>query len=471
MDFKPMIGLETHIELLTKSKIFCSCKNSFFASPNSSCCEICAGFPGAMPNLNKEAVSLAIKAGLSLSCKISNLISFSRKNYVYPDLPKGYQITQGEFPICKDGFFTLRNGKKIEIERIHLEEDAGKITKKDGTFLIDYNRAGVPLIEIVTHPCFSSPDEIKEYLENIALIMKSLNISDCKMHEGSLRCDVNISLCDENNTVSERVEIKNINSVNHIVKAVEYEIKRQQSLLAKNIKTERETRRYNVSEGITEPMRQKENKNDYMYLCEPDIPAIYITEDDINEIKQSLPPMPQVKIDEYIKLGLSYDEAFGIVKYKKISAYFDDILKLSENLHLSKNFIYSSLFKFLSSEDEKENFIAPVPAEKIAEVIFMLDKGEIAHQFFSRIFEKMLSSGKDFYSLFSKEDFSPLSSSQIDELISDALIQNPKAVNDFLSGKEKALLSIVGYIMKKTGGKANAKDILPLLKNAIKKEH
>ncbi len=471
MDFKPVIGLETHVELLTKSKIFCSCKNTFSASPNSSCCEICAGFPGAMPHLNKEAVSLAVKAGLSLSCKISNLFSFSRKNYIYPDLPKGYQITQGEFPICKDGFFTLRNGKKIEIERIHLEEDAGKITKKDGTFFIDYNRAGVPLIEIVTRPCFSSPDEIKEYLDNIALIMKSLNISDCKMQEGSLRCDVNVSLRDENNTFYERVEIKNVNSVSYIVKAVEYEIERQKSLLAKNIKIERETRRYNSAKGITESIRQKENKNDYMYLNEPDIPSIYITDDEINEIRQSLPQMPQVKIDEYIKLGLTYEEALGIVKYKKISNYFDDIIKLSKNVNLSKNFIYSNLFKLLSNENEKENFIPSVPAEKIAEVILMFDKGEVAHQFFSEIFEKMLSSGKDFYSLFTKEDFSPLSSSQIDELISDALSKNPKAVNDFLSGKEKALLSIVGYIMKKTEGKANAKDILPLLKNAIKKEH
>lgn len=277
MSYNVMIGMETHVELLTKSKIFCSCATSFNATPNTHCCPICMGLPGAMPSLNSEILNLASRAGKLTNCEISKTVSFDRKNYFYPDLPKGYQITQKNNPICKNGFLELSSGKKIRIKQIHMEEDAGKLIYRGDKILIDYNRSGVPLLEIVSEPDMSSSQEAREYIEKLCDLMKKEGISDCKMHEGSLRCDVNISVFKgEVLTELNKVEIKNINSFKFIANAIDYEIKRQIDILENGGKVEAETRRYNEKLKITEPMRKKETCSDYCYIIEPDLPAFNI---------------------------------------------------------------------------------------------------------------------------------------------------------------------------------------------------
>ena len=277
MSYKVKIGLETHIELLTKSKIFCSCATEFNAAPNTHCCPVCMGLPGSMPNFNKNVLRLAIMAGELTNCTINSKVTFDRKNYFYPDLPKGYQITQHRNPICMNGYIDISNGKKIRINRIHMEEDAGKILYKEGKILIDYNRSGIPLLEVVTEPDMESSLEAIEYLEKLCSLIKNANISDCKMHEGSLRCDVNISVY-QNGVDSVKVEIKNVNSFKFIEKAIEYEIKRQTEVLNSCGIIKSETRRYNEKLKITEPMRLKENRSDYRFIKEPDIP-IFKTND------------------------------------------------------------------------------------------------------------------------------------------------------------------------------------------------
>lgn len=277
MSFKVLIGVETHVELLTKSKIFCSCSTTFKASPNTHCCPVCMGLPGSMPNLNSEVLNLAIKTGKLTNCEISKTVSFDRKHYFYPDLPKGYQITQHKNPICKNGYVELIDGKKIKINNIHMEEDAGKLIYKDDEILIDYNRSGIPLLEIVSEPDISSSDEAVEFLKKLCDLLKESKISDCKMHEGSLRCDVNVSLFDEENNVKfNKVEIKNVNSFRYIKKAIDYEIERQMQVLNDGGKIVSETRSYNEKLKITEPMRTKELSSDYRYINEPDLPIIVI---------------------------------------------------------------------------------------------------------------------------------------------------------------------------------------------------
>lgn len=277
MSFKILIGMETHVELLTESKIFCFCSTAFKASPNTHCCPTCMGLPGSMPSLNSEVLNLAIKTGKLTNCKISKTVSFDRKHYFYPDLPKGYQITQHKNPICKDGYIELFDGKKVRINNIHMEEDAGKLIYKDDDILIDYNRSGVPLLEIVSEPDINSSDEAVEYLKNLCDLLKENKISDCKMHEGSLRCDVNVSLFDEKNNMKfNKVEIKNINSFKYIKKAIDYEVKRQMEILNDGGKIVSETRCYNEKLKITEQMRNKELSSDYRYIHEPDLSTIFI---------------------------------------------------------------------------------------------------------------------------------------------------------------------------------------------------
>ena len=279
MSYKAIIGIETHIELLTDSKIFCSCKNEFKAIPNTHCCPICMGLPGAMPSLNFKVLEFAIKAGKATNCEISDTVTFDRKNYFYPDLPKGYQITQFDNPICKNGYIEISNGKKIGINRIHMEEDAGKLIYKDNTILIDYNRSGVPLLEVVSEPDMNSALEAKEYVEKLCALIKNSGISDCKMHEGSLRCDINISVFKEGKTFNlKKVEIKNVNSFKYIAKAIDFEIKRQTEILEQGDEVKTETRRYNERLKVTEPMRQKETSSDYRYIREPDLPLFYTSQ-------------------------------------------------------------------------------------------------------------------------------------------------------------------------------------------------
>ena len=282
--FKMTSGFETHVELKTNTKIFCSCSNEFGAEPNTRCCPVCIGLPGAMPRLNKKVVEFAVRAGLALNCKISNLSYMDRKNYSYPDLPKAYQISQFDAPLCYDGFVELDSGKKIGITRIHIEEDAGKLIHKDDEILIDYNRAGVPLIEIVSEPHIESVEEAKEFVEKLRLIMRYTEVSDCKMQEGSMRCDVNVSVS-KNNDLGTRTEIKNMNSIANIAKAMEYEVKRQIEVLENGGKITQETLGFDEKTGTTYSMRTKEDADDYRFFREPDLLPLHISDEDIEKFR------------------------------------------------------------------------------------------------------------------------------------------------------------------------------------------
>ncbi|MDY4191517.1 MAG: Asp-tRNA(Asn)/Glu-tRNA(Gln) amidotransferase subunit GatB, partial [Oscillospiraceae bacterium] len=277
-EYELVAGLETHVELSTKAKIFCSCSTAFGGQPNSHCCPVCIGLPGTLPKLNRQVVRYAIRAGLALGCRISEISKMDRKNYVYPDLPKAYQISQFDKPLCRDGAVELSNGRTIRINRIHIEEDAGKLIHERGDTFVDYNRGGVPLIEIVTEPDFRSVGEVKEYVELLQLTMKYLGISDCRMEEGSLRCDVNLSVrAQGSEALGTRTEIKNMNSFTHIARAMEYEFSRQQELLASGEPVIQETLRYDTASGVTESMRSKEDAQDYRYFRDPDLVTIRVT--------------------------------------------------------------------------------------------------------------------------------------------------------------------------------------------------
>ena len=295
--YEMIAGLETHIELSTQTKIFCSCSTSFGSQPNTHCCPVCIGLPGALPVLNRRVVEFAVMAGLATNCRINTSSRMDRKNYVYPDLPKAYQISQYDRPLCEDGHLTLSNGRTIRITRIHIEEDAGKLVHADDNTYIDYNRGGVPLIEIVTEPDFRSVEEIREYLELLQLTMKTIGVSDCKMQEGSVRCDVNLSVrpmgCD---TFGIRTEIKNMNSFSFMEKAVAYEVQRQIEVIESGGTVVQETRRYNESEGITEGMRGKEDADDYRYFREPDLVAIELQSEQIEALLSQLPELPQQRL-------------------------------------------------------------------------------------------------------------------------------------------------------------------------------
>lgn len=442
------IGLETHIELLTESKIFCGCKNAFGKAPNTNCCEICTGMPGAMPYLNGKAVYLAVKAGAALKCKINEYSYMTRKNYVYPDLPKAYQITQGKIPLCENGELHLPSGSKVGIEHIHIEEDAGSLKHGNGKVLIDYNRAGVPLIEIVTKPDLKSGDEVKEYLEMLALTVKELGISDCKMQEGSLRCDINISV-----DGCERSEVKNVNSYSYAKKAADCEIKRQRELILAGIMPERETRRYDSGKNETYVMRKKEDSADYRYLDEPDILPVYVSKEEIKRAESSVGYLPTDRIRRYIREGVDRDTAYSMVKRPYAEKYFTTLSALTGDAFEAAKLVSSYVFKYPRDEGT-----APTP-ENVAEVLELIAEGKVGRSFSGKIFKEMFEKEKSFRELFSPEDFKELSDCELQAIVKEAIGQNSKAAEDFKSGKEKAVLPIIGYVMKKTEGRADAEKV------------
>lgn len=464
MEFSAKIGLETHVELLTKTKIFCRCKNEFSKEPDINCCEVCTGQPGAMPSLNENAVRLAVLAGTALGCEIDKYVYMARKNYVYPDLAKGYQITQSDRPLCKDGGMTLPSGSKIGIERIHIEEDAGKLRHEGRKVLIDYNRSGVPLIEIVTRPEFKSGDEVKEYLEMLTLLLRSIGVSDCKMQEGSLRCDINISLV-ANGKNYERSEIKNVNSYSFAKKAVEYEIGRQKNIIMAGGEPERETRRFDSAKGETVLMRKKESGTDYRYIDEPDILPIKVPERFILEAKEKTADPVHEKMRRYISSGLSYDEALAILKYPSVTAYFEELKNLTGDDIFGAKIIRSHVFTAYK-EEERNGEILP-EASECASVYGMIKSGRIDERFSKKIFSEMFKNKKGFSGIFSESDFSGFSDEEMKKAAKEAVSENPGAARDFLAGREKALFAILGSAMRKTHGKADHEKMKEIIEKII----
>lgn len=457
MKYFLVAGLETHIELSTRSKLFCSCGTTFGATPNTLCCPVCMGHPGTLPAINYQAVRYAVMAGLALSCKINSCSVMERKNYSYPDLPKAYQITQLSAPLCENGFLELSSGKKIRITRIQLEEDAGKLIHTQDAVFVDYNRCGVPLIEIVSEPDISSPEEAKEYVEALRRLMRWIGVSDCRMQEGSMRCDVNVSVRKQGEaTLGTRTEIKNMNSISAIAKAMEYEFIRQQQIIESGGEVLQETLRYDDIRGVTISMRGKEDAKDYRFFTEPDLATVYISPQEIESMREALPELPGEKAKRYIEeFGLNESQAQQLTKYRNISLYFEETLKEGANPIVSAGFIIGQIFSTFSTEGEKEKFSVKVTPKASAELCTLVEKGAVSKNLAKVTLEKMLSSGGNPQDFLSQKDMQGVSAEEVFEFCKKAVWENPVAVSDYKKGKEKAIMALLGAVMRESGGKAD----------------
>lgn len=471
-NFELVSGLETHIELSTNTKIFCSCSTQFGGEPNTHCCPVCIGLPGTLPKLNRKVVEYAILAGLATNCEISAVSKMDRKNYVYPDLPKAYQISQYDMPLCKNGWVELSNGRRIRITRIHIEEDAGKLVHQRGATFVDYNRGGVPLIEIVSEPDIRSIDEAKEYLEKLQTIMRFIGISDCKMQEGSMRCDVNISARPKGSeTLGTRTEIKNMNSFTLMAKAMDYEFSRQVDLLESGEQIVQETRRYNEDMECTESMRGKEDANDYRYFREPDLVTIRVSEEEIAVLREKLPELPDSRIKRYTEaLGLPEADALQLAKIRRIAEFFEAAADGVKNVKATANCMIGQMFSRLPTEADKEAFQVAITPAQLKELILLLDAGKIRMNLVKSTLEKMLDTGKSAAEFISESDMVGLDGNALQTACEQAIAANPNAAADYRAGKEKALKAILGGVMKATRGRADPAQAEHLLAELIKKQ-
>lgn len=469
MKYRMVSGFETHVELATNTKIFCGCSTKFGASPNTHCCPVCTGQPGALPVLNKKVVEFAIRAGLATHCTINTTTHLDRKNYCYPDLPKAYQISQFDKPLCEHGYVELESGKKIRLTRIHIEEDAGKLVHERGYTFIDYNRGGVPLIEIVSEPDISSPEEAREYVEKLQLIMRYIGVSDCKMQEGSMRCDVNISLQREGSSVlGTRTEIKNMNSLSFIEKAMAYEAKRQEEVLSSGGEVEQATLRFDEATGETYVMRTKEDAQDYRYFPEPDLLTVKIPQAEVDKIAASLPELPLEKLRRYTgALGISVLSARLLYKYKAVCDFFERCLSLGAGAKNLSNLIVGTVYSYLPTEEEKEAFKINVAAEEMAELAKYVDDGKINFTLAQMTLSKMLKEGGALGDYIKPADLEGISDGELEELCKRAIEENPKIAEDFRGGKEKAIGGLFGYIKRATQGRADIKKAEAVLRRLL----
>ncbi|PKM96487.1 MAG: Asp-tRNA(Asn)/Glu-tRNA(Gln) amidotransferase GatCAB subunit B [Firmicutes bacterium HGW-Firmicutes-1] len=472
-DYEIVLGLEVHSELKTHTKIFCDCTTEFGGEPNTHCCPICTGMPGTLPVLNGKVVEYAIRAGLATNCKINQFSKQDRKNYFYPDLPKAYQVSQFDLPLCYEGKVEIDvEGikKDIGITRIHIEEDAGKLIHDSGEgSLVDYNRCGVPLIEIVSEPDLRSAAEVKAYLEKLRTILLYADVSDCKMNEGSLRCDVNLSIRKIGaKELGTRTEMKNMNSFGFIVKAVEYEAKRQIKVIEEGGTIVQETRRWDEGKGVTVSMRSKEEAHDYRYFPEPDLMPIVTTEETIEEIKKSLPEMPDSRKARYLKdFGLSNYDADLIVASRRMAEFFENAGSTCSNKKSLANWIISDIFQRLT-EEEKEQAIVPFDAQLLAELVNLIEDGTISISIAKTVFAQMWETGERPEKIVEEKGLKQISDDvELKKMASEVIANNPKPVEDYLSGKGAALNTLMGQMMKMTKGKANPQAVTAILKEML----
>ena len=471
MKYNLVCGFETHIELSTENKLFCPCKVKFGSEPNSNCCPICIGAPGTLPALNREAVIYAIKMGLALNCKINLFSKMERKCYFYPDLAKSYQISQNDLPLCGPGFVELDSGKKIRINHIHIEEDAGKIKNESDGIYVDYNRSGVPLIEIVSEPDISSIEEAQEYIEKLQLTARYVRVSDARMQEGSIRCDVNISVKPENSDkLGTRIEIKNMNSISFIAKALKYEYERQVDILESGGQLIQETRRFNEQKNCTEGMREKEDASDYGYFPEPNLPSICLEQEKVDKIKKNLPEMYYSRKKRYINLGVPEKTASLLVKYVNVADFFDSTIKDCKSPEKAANLIIGQIFSFLGSEPEKEEFKISVSPQVLNYLVNLIAGNKLNMASAKNLLSKALENNgnlKDLANKFVSE--SP--KFDLKQVCYECVKDCPEAVKDYLFGKEKALQAIIGKVMAKTRGSADAVEAKNIIKNIIKEKN
>lgn len=462
-DYEVVIGLEVHCELSTKTKIFCSCSTEFGGEPNTHCCPICMAMPGTLPVLNEKVVEYAVKAGLATNCSIEKNSKNDRKNYFYPDLPKAYQISQFDKPLCYEGYVNIvaEDGeeKRIGIERIHIEEDAGKLNHDEygrGSF-VDLNRAGVPLIEVVSRPDMRSSKEVEAYMRKIKSIFEYIEVSDCKMQEGSLRADVNVSVRKKGDSkFGTRTEMKNMNSFRSIVRAIEYESERQIEEIEAGNAIIQETLRWDDVSGKTFPMRDKEDAQDYRYFPEPDLVSINLSDEYIENIRKELPELPESRRKRYVEeYELTEKAANFVTSSKYFSNLFEESIEVCKNPKIVSNLIMSDIARIVNEREEEPDQIK-FTGKELGELVTLIDKGTISSAIAKKVLEELFNEVEMPSKIIEEKGWIQISDENaIKEVVMKVLENNPQSIADYKAGKDKALGFLVGQAMKETKGKAN----------------
>ncbi len=472
-EYETVIGLEVHVELATKTKIFCSCSTAFGSAPNTHTCPVCTGMPGSLPVLNKKVVEYAMAVGVATNCQINQYSKFDRKNYFYPDNPQNYQISQLYLPICHDGGIeieTERGSKTIGIHEIHMEEDAGKLVHDDWeeVSLVDYNRSGVPLIEIVSEPDMRSADEVIAYLDKLRMIIQYLGASDCKMQEGSMRADVNLSVREKGAALGTRTEMKNIGSFKAIARAIEAETARQIDLLESGEKVVQETRRWNDEEGYSYAMRSKEDAQDYRYFPEPDLVPIVISDEWLQEIRDRQPELRDEKMKRYMEeFGLPEYDAKILTSVKKLADLFEQTTALCEKPKKVSNWLMGETMRLLKEHEMDTEDISFSPSN-LARIIAFTEDGTINGTVAKEVFEQVFADDIDVEKYVEEHGLRTVNDEgALRETIAKVLADNPKSVEDYRSGKEKAIGFLVGQTMKAMKGKANPGMVNQILKEML----
>ena len=477
MNYEAVIGLEIHAQLQTATKIFCGCSAAFGAPPNAHVCPVCLGFPGVLPVMNHAAVDLAIRASLALGCRINETSIFARKNYFYPDLPKGYQISQYERPLASEGlveFDGTDTVRQVRITRVHMEEDAGKslhegFPDSDRKTYLDYNRAGTPLVEIVTEPDLRSAADAAAFFEHLRGILVWLGVNDGNMEEGSLRCDANVSVRPAGTTpLGTKAEVKNLNSFRFLQKALEYEIHRQIDLLDEGGRVEQETRLFDSAAGVTVSMRSKEEAHDYRYFPDPDLPPVIADAERVRAIQAQMPELPAARRRRFVSAyGLPEYDAGQLTQARALSEYFESAVRAGAAPKAVSNWMMSELARLLK-ESGRSIEASPVSSERLAGLIALIEKGTISSAIAKGVFEKMMASGCDAATIVAAEGLTQIDDEgQIVNLIADVLERNADAVTAYRAGKMTTFGFLVGQVMKAGGGKANPKRVNELLKRAL----
>ncbi len=483
MKEKVVIGLEIHIQLMTKSKMFCHCSTDYIGKePNINTCPVCLGLPGSLPVLNKKALEFAIRTAVALNCGINQVSRFHRKNYFYPDLPKAYQISQYDSPLGVSGYMEIslpesKVKRKIRITRVHIEEDAGKLVHEGDITsspysLADYNRCGVPLAEIVTEPDFCSPEEAQIFLVKLRSIVQHLGVCDGNMEEGSMRCDANISLRDaKTGAMGTKVEIKNMNSFKAVKKALQFEVNRQKKLLDEGEKIVQETRHWDESKNITISMRNKEEAHDYRYFPEPDLPPLRVDLKITDEIRRNLPELPEARRERFIKnYQIPEYDAEILTSSKALGDYYEKAVSLYSNSKVLSNWIMGDLIRYLN-EGKVEIENSPISPEKLVGMLKFIDEGIISGKMAKDVFEKMFKTGKNASQIVNENGITQITDeNKLMEIVDRVIRENSKSIKDFNQGKEKALNYLVGQVMRCTKGRAKPDFVFKAIKQRVKKE-
>jgi len=482
MAYEPVIGLEVHAQLLTESKIFCGCSTRFGERPNQNTCPVCLGLPGVLPVLNRQAVILGMRAAIALNCQIAPFYKFDRKNYFYPDLPKAYQISQYDLPLALDGFLDIPghpNGvKRIGIERVHMEEDAGKLVHAEpghgvpaGTSFVDYNRAGVPLIEIVGRPDLRSAQEAHVYLDALKQILRYIGVSDCDMEKGSLRCDANVSIRPKGeSTLGKRAELKNLNSFKFVERAIEGEIERQTDVLAAGGKIVQETRGYDAAGNTSYTQRSKEEAHDYRYFPEPDLPAFTMAPDAIRTVRDALPELPAARRSRFqSEHGLPPYDAEVLTAEVSTADYFEAVVRCGIDPKKASNFIMTELLRDLKISGLAADR-SPIQPRQLADLLKLVTSGKISGKIAKDVFVSMFQTGKDAETIIREQNVQLISDrGALSTAIQEVISENPKAIADLDAGKQNAIGFLVGQVMKKTKGQADPKVVSEEIRSKLRK--